>query len=712
MRTVPLLIWSLAVLMIACNPANQPPSTMSLTYPETQRVDTVDDYFGTAVPDPYRWLENDTSAETEAWVQAQNAVTFGYLEKIPFRDAIRDRLEELYNYPKLSAPQKAGDYYFFYKNDGLQNQAVIYRQRGLEGEPKVFLDPNAMSESGTVAVSLLSVSRDDRYIAYSVAEAGSDWQKIYVREVATGEQLSDEIEWVKFSGAAWHGNGFFYTRFPEPQPGTELSAQSNRNKIYYHELGTDQAEDQLIFEDPNTENEYLRASVTEDEQWLLLYKSQGATVENEVYLKPLDQPNADFQPLFTGFDAEYIIVDHRAGYLWVKTNLDAPTYRLIKVAVTDPSDLTDILPAKESVLESVTRAGGQLFAQYMVDATNRIYRYDYDGGNEREIELPGIGATGVGGGRKDVDQIFYVFTGFTQPTSIYRYDLATGTSELFNQPEVPFDPSDFETRQVFYESKDGTRIPMFLVHKKGLKLDGKRPTYLYGYGGFNVSLTPYFSSLRMPLLENGGVFALANLRGGGEYGEAWHEAGMLDRKQNVFNDFIAAGEYLIEAGITSPDYLACAGGSNGGLLVGAVINQRPDLFRVAFPAVGVMDMLRYHQFTVGWGWVPEYGQADRTQEEFDFLYAYSPLHNIDSSQAYPSVMVTTADHDDRVVPAHSFKYIATLQEKHQGDNPTLIRIETNAGHGAGKPTGKLLDEYADEWAFLFYEMGLTYEVPE
>ncbi|MDP5169636.1 MAG: prolyl oligopeptidase family serine peptidase [Bacteroidia bacterium] len=680
---------------------------MVIQYPETQEDSISEDYFGTQVADPYRWLEEDTASDVADWVVAQNEVTFGYLKTIPFRDKIRSRLEETYNYPKASAPFKVGEFYFIYKNDGLQNQAVIYRQMGINGEAEVFLDPNAMSGSGTVAVNLLGVSRDDRYIAYSTSAAGSDWQEIHVKEVATGNELADLVKWVKFSGAAWHGDGFFYTRFPAPESGKELSGASNRNMVYYHKLGTKQAEDQLIFEDPNTENQYYRVSVTEDEAYLILYKSEGATVATEVFVMPLADKSQGFQPMFTGFDAEYLILDHREGTFWVKTNKDAPTYRLVSTTLADPKVLVDILPARENVLESVSKAGNQLFAQYMVNATNRIFRYDYDGQQEQEISLPGLGSSGVGGGKKDAQHIFYLFTGFTQPTTIYRYDIATSNSEVFFQPALPFDPNQFETRQEFFSSKDGTRVSMFLVHKKGLSMDGKRPTYLYGYGGFNVNLTPSFSSLRLPLLENDGVYVMVNLRGGGEYGEEWHEAGMLANKQHVFDDFIAAAEHLISSGVTSTDYLACAGGSNGGLLVGAVINQRPDLFRVAFPAVGVMDMLRYHKFTVGWGWVPEYGQADRSKEEFEFLYAYSPIHNIRSDANYPSVMVTTADHDDRVVPAHSFKYAATLQKLHTGTNPTLIRIETDAGHGAGKPTGKILDEYADEWAFFFHEMGIT-----
>lgn len=687
----------------------QPRYTANMNYPDTRTETIVDDYFGTSVSDPYRWLENDTAADVAEWVTAQNQVTFSYLDRISFRDDLRARLEELYNYEKVSSPIKAGEYYFFYKNDGLQNQAVIYRKKGLKGEAEVFLDPNAMSESGTVAVNLLSVSKDDRYITYSVAAAGSDWQEIFVKEVATGQQLDDVIKWVKFSGASWYENGFFYTRFPEPQPGTELSGASNQNIIYYHRLGTDQTDDELIFQDNEKDNQYYNSSVTEDQEYLVLYKSEGATVSTEVFLMSLTDREAGFKPLFTGFDAEYLVVDHREGTFWIKTNKDAPTYRLVTTTMAAPAELSDVLPAKEAVLEGVTKAGGKLFAQYMVDATNRLYQYEYDGSGEQEIVLPGLGSAGIGGGRKEVTQIFYGFTGFTQPQAIFSYDINTGESSLFSEPKVAFDPSLYETRQEFFTSKDGTKVPMFLVHKKGLKMDGKRPTYLYGYGGFNISLTPSFSSLRLPLLENDGVFVMVTLRGGGEYGEAWHQAGMMENKQNVFDDFIGAGEYLIESGITSPDYLACAGGSNGGLLVGAVINQRPDLFRVAFPAVGVMDMLRYDKFTVGWGWVPEYGQADRSKEEFDFLYAYSPLHNIRTDAEYPSVMVTTADHDDRVVPAHSFKYIAELQAKHTGSSPTLVRIETNAGHGAGKPTGKVLDESADEWAFLFYEMGITLE---
>lgn len=677
-----------------------------MKYPDTQKENIIDTYFGTEVSDPYRWLENDTAQDVAEWVKAQNLVTFSYLDKVSFRSKLRSRLEELFNYEKVSSPMKAGEYYFFYKNDGLQNQAIIYRKKGLEGEPEVFLDPNSMSEAGTVAVSLLSVSRDDRYIAYSVAAAGSDWQEIFVKEVATGKLLDDVVKWVKFSGPSWFGDGFYYTRFPEPIPGTELSGASNQNLIYYHQLGTSQDEDELIFRDDEQLNQYYYTSVTEDQQYLILYKSEGATVSTEVLLKDLADQESTFQPLFTGFDAEYLIVDHKDGTFWIKTNKDAPTYRLVSTTLEAKDKLTDVLPAREAVLEGVTKAGGKLFAQYMVDATNRLYQVEYDGSGEKEIVLPGLGAAGIGGGRKDVEQIFYGFTGFTQPQAIFRYDIDTGESNLFSEPKVAFNPALYETRQVFFTSKDGTKVPMFLVHKKGLQMDGERPTYLYGYGGFNISLTPSFSSLRLPLLENDGVFAMVNIRGGGEYGEAWHQAGMMEKKQNVFDDFIAAGEYLISEGMTSPEYLACAGGSNGGLLVGAVINQRPDLFRVAFPAVGVMDMLRYDKFTVGWGWVPEYGQADRSKEEFDFLYAYSPLHNIRTDVEYPSVMVTTADHDDRVVPAHSFKYIAELQAKHTGSSATLIRIETNAGHGAGKPTGKILDEYADEWAFFFSEMGI------
>ena len=693
-------------VLAACSSPTTPTSSSSMTYPTTRQDSVSDNYFGTTVADPYRWLENDTAADVADWVKQQNEVTFGYLSKIPVRAELRQRLEETYNYAKMSAPIRAGDYFLFYKNDGLQNQSVIYRQQGLEGEPTVFIDPNTLSAAGTAAVSLLGISKDDRYVAYSVAEAGSDWQQIFVKEIATGNQLPDLVKWVKFSGAAWHGNGFFYTRFPEPTQGTELSAASNKNMIYFHELGTDQSQDRLVFDDPATLNQYYRCSVTEDGNYLVLYKSKGATVETEVFLMDL-RKNEDlgFQPLFTGFDAEYLIVDHREGTFWVKTNKDAPTYRLVTTSLAKPGELKDVLPARKDVLESVDIAGSKLFAQYMVDATNRIYQYNYDGSGEREIALPGIGTSGVNGGEKADKEIYYLFTGFTQPTSIYRYDIETGTSSPFFEPELPFDPDQFETRQVFCTSKDGTKIPLFIVHKKGLKMDGKRPTYLYGYGGFNVSLTPSFSSLRIPFLERDGVYVMAILRGGGEYGEEWHAAGMLEKKQNVFDDFIASAEYLISEGITDAQHLACAGGSNGGLLVGAVINQRPDLFRVALPAVGVMDMLRYHLFTVGWGWVPEYGQADRSKEEFDFLSAYSPVHNIREGVNYPSVMVTTADHDDRVVPAHSFKYIATLQAKHKGPNPTLIRIETNAGHGAGKPTGKILDEYADVWAFVLHEIG-------
>jgi len=681
-------------------------------YPTT-RYDSsvVDDYAGTAVADPYRWLEDDNADETKAWVTAQNEVTHDYLAQIPFRQALRDRYEELFNYPKLSSPRKAGDYYFFYKNDGLQNQSVIYRQLGLDGEPEVFIDPNALNKEGTTSIGLAGFSESEKYVVVSRSDAGSDWTNFTVREAATGEELDDKLEWVKFSGASWLGDeGFFYSRYPAPPPGEVLSGNNQNHAIYFHKLGTPQAEDVKVFDSPENPDYYHFGGVTEDDRYLVMYQQPG-TDGFATYIADLEAAGGDIsklspKPLFAGFDNKSSIVDHRDGKLLVMTDIDAPNYRLVSVDPNRPDkgDWVDVIPESENLLEGVSTAGGGLIATYLEKAANKVYRYAYDGTGKAEIELPGIGSVGGFGGKRDYTETFYTFTSFVYPPTIFKYDLASGESEVFYKTELKFDPADYVEKQVMYESKDGTPVSMFVVHKKGLELDGQRPTLLYGYGGFNISLSPSFSTSRLLLLENGGVYAMANLRGGGEYGEAWHEGGMLKNKQNVFDDFISAAEHLIEAGYTNSDKLGIQGGSNGGLLVGAAMTQRPELFAVAFPAVGVMDMLRYHRFTVGKGWIPEYGSAD-DPEMFPVLRAYSPLHNLKDGVEYPSTMVTTADHDDRVVPAHSFKYAARLQEAHAGANPVLIRVETDAGHGAGKPTSKIIDEQADIYSFFFSEVG-------
>jgi len=693
------------ILLYSCGQNEQAKTknpVIPVDYPETKKVNVTDDYHGTSVPDPYRWLEVDTAAEVEDWVKRQNKVTYGYLDQIPFTEDIANRFEELYNYPKLSSPYKAGEYYFFYKNDGLQNQSVIYRQKGLDGEAEVFIDPNEINPEGTTAISVVGFSKDYKYVTYSVQEAGSDWQTFYVKEVATGKTLPDELSWVKFSGASWVGDGFYYSRYPAPESGLEYSAENEGHSVYYHKLGENQEDDKLIYSDPENPKRYHYVSVTEDRKILTLYASTG-TDGFETYIQHLDQDESTFNALQEGFDFKNSVIHHADGYVWVRTNRGADNYRLMKIntETLDWEAAEEIIPETEHLLNSVSTGGGKLFANYLEKASNHVYVMDYDGSNRMEIELPGVGSAGGFSGRESSDTLFYTFTSFTRPPSIFSYDVTSGKSELFFKTELKFDPEDYVEKQVTYKSKDGTPVSMFLVHKKGLELNGNNPTYLYGYGGFNISLTPSFSSSRLILLENGGVFAMPNLRGGGEYGEEWHKAGMLLNKQNVFDDFMAAADYLIDEQYTKSEKLAIAGGSNGGLLVGACMTQRPDLFAVAFPAVGVLDMLRYHKFTVGWGWIPEYGSSDDSVH-FENLYSYSPLHQLKDSVAYPATMITTADHDDRVVPAHSFKFAARLQEAHVGDDPVLIRIEVDAGHGAGKPTSKIIEEQAEKWAFFFY----------
>jgi len=689
-----LITLTLIVFLPACQ---EQVEEAPLTYPVTKKVDQVDDYFGTEVADPYRWMENDTAEDVKEWVGEQNKVTFAYLDKIPFREKLRQRITDVYNYPRYSSPFRAGEYYFFYKNDGLQNQSVIYIQKGLEGEPEVFIDPNELSPDGTVKISLVGFSKDNRYVAYSRSEAGSDWRELRVMEIETKKELPDHIRWVKFSGAAWHGNGFYYSGYDRPEEGQELSARNKFQKIFYHKLGDPQEKDKLIYEDKEHPFRYKGVDVTEEEEYLFLYISEG-THGNKLYYKDLSVKGAEFKPLITGFEYDSYPIDNVGDKFLIHTNMDAPNYRVILIDPENPKqeNWKIIVPEKSDVLSSATTVGGQLFGSYLKDANTRVYQHNTDGNLVKEVELPALGSAYGFYGKREDKILFYTFTSFTSPSTIYKYDIASGKSEAFRETELTFNPEDYVTKQVFYPSKDGTEIPMFIVHQKGLRLNGKNPAYLYGYGGFNISSTPDFDPLNIALMENGVVYAVANLRGGGEYGEKWHRAGMLHNKQNVFNDFIAAAEYLIKESYTSKDKLAIAGASNGGLLVGACMTQRPDLFKVAFPAVGVMDMLRYHKFTVGWGWTVEYGSSDK-EEHFKNLYSYSPLHNLKEGVSYPATLVTTADHDDRVVPAHSFKFAATLQEKHRGRNQVLIRIETRSGHGASSTT-KRIDEATDKFA--------------
>jgi prolyl oligopeptidase len=704
-RLITVFLMAALVLFVSCRSKTPDVEQSEIFYPETKKVDQVDDYFGTQVADPYRWLEDDNTEDVKAWVEEQNRLTLGYLEQIPFREKVRQRISDLYNYPKYSSPSRVGEYYFFSKNDGLQNQSVIYIQKGLDGEPEVFIDPNELSPDGTIRIGLLGASYDNRYMAISRSEAGSDWREIRIMEVATKRELEDRLQWVKFSGASWQSDGFYYNRYDKPEPGQELTAQNQFQKVFYHKLDTPQEEDILIHEDNDHPLRIFSTGVTEDERYLFLIASEG-TSGNEVYYRDLSEPDMEFQPLITGFETETYPIENVGDKFLFYTNCDAPNYRVVLFDPDNPAkeNWTDIIPEKPEVLNGASTAGGYLFCSYLKDANTKVFQYTLNGQLTREIELPALGTAYGFDGRRDENTLFYTFTSFTYPPTIFKYDIPSGTSEVFRQSEVQFNPDDYVTEQVFFPSKDGTQIPMFIVYKKGLKKNGKNPTLLTGYGGFNISETPGFSATRIFLLENGGIFALANLRGGGEYGEEWHKAGMLLNKQNVFDDFIAAAEFLIAEKYTSKDFLSISGASNGGLLVGACMTQRPDLFKVALPAVGVMDMLRYHMFTIGWAWAVDYGSSDEEQH-FKNLYSYSPLHNIKEGISYPATLVTTADHDDRVVPAHSFKFIATLQESHRGSNPVLIRIETRSGHGSSS-TSKMIEELADEYAFMFYNMGI------
>lgn len=684
-------------------------SFSQLQYPTTKKIEHVDEYSGVKVPDPYRWLEDDNSDETKAWVAEQNKVTNGYLTSILYRDQMKKRIEEVYNYPKLSAPFKNNDYFYYYKNDGLQNQSVLYRKKGLDGKEELIMDPNKLAADGTTRLAGFILSKDGKYAAWGISKGGSDWQNYFVRDMTTMKDLPDTLDWVKVSGIAWQGNGFYYSRYPAPEKGAELSGKNENHQVWYHKAGTAQSQDELIFEDKANPQRFHQLVVSDDERFSFLYVADRGKGFDGNALLYRDSKTGDktFKPIVQEVGKySYGILDNIGDKLLLVTNDDAPNMKIIQFDPASPakSSWKTVLPEKPEPLGDVSTAGGKLIVSYLKDVTTRVYVHTLEGKFLNEVKLPGLGTSSGFSGKKEDKFTFYTFASFTTPPTIYRYDIATGTSTIFNKPNVAFNPSEYETKQVFYPSKDGTKIPMFIVHKKGVKLDGNNPTLLYAYGGFNVSETPYFNATLVPWLEQGGVYAMANLRGGSEYGEKWHEAGMRFKKQNVFDDFIAAGEYLIKEKYTSSQKLAIRGGSNGGLLVGAVINQRPDLFKVAIPQVGVMDMLRFHKFTIGWNWIAEYGSSDSTAD-FKNLYAYSPLHNLKSGLNYPATLVTTADHDDRVVPAHSFKYAATLQEKYKGNNPVLIRIDTNSGHGSSN-TAKSIELISDIYCFIFNNMGV------
>ena len=693
----------IGIFMVSCNNSESQKHIEKLTYPTTKKVDTITDYFGTELNDPYRWLEDDMSPETEAWVGEQNKVTFDYLAKIPYREELKQRLEKLWNYEKIGSPFKEGEYTYFYKNNGLQNQYVLYRFKNKE-EPEVFLDPNTFSEDGTTSLGGLSFSKDGNTVAYSISEGGSDWRKIIIMDALTKEIKEDTIIDVKFSGMAWKANeGIYYSSYEKPK-GSELSAKTDQHRLFYHKLGTSQKNDPIIFGEKE-KRRYVGGSVTEDGKYLVISASIS-TSGNELYIKDLSNPNSKIVTVVGHFDNDTAVLDNVGETLLLVTNLNAPNKRIVKVSALSPGseNWIDVIPETENVLSPST-ASGYIFANYMVDAVSQVKQYDYNGKLIRDIELPGVGSVGGFGDKKEAKILYYSFSNYINPGSIYSFIPSTGVSELYKKPAIDFNTEAFESKQVFYTSKDGTKIPMIISYKKGTQLNGKNPTILYGYGGFNISLTPGFSIANAVWMEQGGIYAVPNLRGGGEYGKSWHNAGTKMQKQNVFDDFIAAAEYLIENKYTSSDFLAIRGGSNGGLLVGATMTQRPDLMKVALPAVGVLDMLRYHTFTAGAGWAYDYGTAEDSKEMFEYLIGYSPVHNIKEGIAYPATLITTGDHDDRVVPAHSFKFAAELQSKQAGNNPTLIRIETNAGHGAGTPVSKTIEQYADIFGFTFFNMG-------
>jgi len=678
----------------------------TINYPVTRKDETVvDDYHGTSIADPYRWLEDDHSDETIDWVKRQNKVTFDYLHKIPGRKGVIDRLTALWNYPKYSSPFKEGEKYYYFKNDGLQNQSALYGIKGLDGEPSLVLDPNKFSDDGTTSLGGMSFNKKGDLLAYAISEGGSDWRTIKVLDLNTGQTLKDEINWAKFSGISWAKDGFYYSRYPEPEGDGELSDKNEFHKLYYHKIGTEQAQDKLIYSDTGNPQRNVYAGVSEDEQFLFISGSEG-TSGNSLRIKRIEDKK--LKTVYDQFDYDFSVIDNDENSILVLTNHNAPNKRIISIDFDKPKmeNWKEVIPEMKEPIRSVSIVGKKLFVGYLKDASSSVKVFDMHGKHLSDLTLPGIGTVSGISGKKEGKVGFYSFTSFTQPSTIYKLNTETMQSDIFRKSEINFDASDYVTKQEWYTSKDGTKVPMFITHKKGVKLDGTNPTLLYGYGGFDVSLLPSFGITRLPLLENGGIYVVANLRGGGEFGSEWHKAGTLERKQNVFDDFISAAEHLIAKKYTNSDKLAIQGGSNGGLLVGACLNQRPDLYKVGFPAVGVMDMLRYHQFTIGWAWAGDYGRSD-DPEAFKYLIEYSPVHNV-APVAYPATMVTTADHDDRVVPAHSFKYAATMQEKHTGDSPVLIRIETSAGHGAGKPTSKRIEEAADMLSFMFYNMGESF----
>ena len=705
MKKLIIPILCIATMLTACKEESNK-RDITVNYPETAKKPVVDTYFDTEVVDNYRWLEDDKSKETEDWVKTENEVTFDYLSKIPYRNQLKDRLSELWNYEKITAPFTEGDYTYYYKNNGLQNQYVVYRKKGDNEKEEVFLDPNTFSEDATTSLSGLTFSKDGKTAAYSISEGGSDWRKIIVIDVASKKIKEDTLVDVKFSGISWKGNeGFYYSSYDKPK-GSELSAKTDQHKLYYHKLGTSQKNDPVIFGGTAAEkHRYVGGYLTEDDRYLIISASTS-TSGNKLFIKDLSKKNSKLIAVVDNFDSDTYVLDNVGSKLYLVTNLNAPNQKIVTVDAKNPTpeNWKGFIAETEYVL-SPSSGGGYFFTEYMVDAVSKVLQYDFDGKLIREIKLPGVGNAGGFGGKKDAKIDYFSFTNYSTPSSIYKYNIETGESELYWSPEIDFNSEDYVSNQVFYESKDGTKVPMIITHKKGVELNGKNPTILYGYGGFNISLNPNFSITNAVWMEQGGVYAVPNLRGGGEYGKEWHKAGTQLQKQNVFDDFIAAAEYLIENKYTSSDYLAIRGGSNGGLLVGATMTQRPDLMRVALPAVGVLDMLRYHTFTAGAGWAYDYGTAEQSKEMFDYLKGYSPVHNVKTGTSYPATMVTTGDHDDRVVPAHSFKFAAELQDKQAGKNPVLIRIETNAGHGAGTPVAKTIEQYSDIFGFTLYNMG-------
>ena len=705
-KLLPMILFS---ALAACNGGEKKETKTALTYVKTRKCDTVDTYFGTKIADPYRWLEDDKSAETGDWVKAQNKVTFDYLATIPFRDKIKERLTKIWNFAKCTAPFKKGKYYFYYKNSGVQNQSVLYVQEGLNGTPRLLLDPNTLAADGTASLGALGISKDAKYLAYSINRAGSDWSEIYLMEIESGKKLADEIKWVKFSDIGWKGDGFYYSAYDAPKKeASALSGKNEYHKLWYHKVGTEQAKDELIYQDKDHALRNYSGAVTEDEKLLLLYGSES-TSGTTLAVKDLAKPNSKFITLVDNFENNYGVVDNDGNNLYVVTDKGAPKYQLLKIDITKKpayENWEKIIPESKDLLESVSNCNGKFVAKYLKDVTTRLYVFDKTGKKENEIQLPGLCKVESFDGDKDDSLSFFSYNTFTAPPVIYKYNLQTNKMNIWFKPDIDFKSDDFETKQVFYNSKDGTKIPMFITCKKGLVLDGNNPCFLFGYGGFNSYYSPEFRIDRAVFLENGGVYAIPGLRGGGDYGEEWHKAGTKCQKQNVFDDFIAAADYLVKEKYTSHEKLAIHGRSNGGLLIGAVMTQRPDLAKVAIPTVGVMDMLRYHKFTIGWAWASDYGTSD-SANYFNCIIKYSPLHNIKEVE-YPATLVTTGDHDDRVVPAHSFKFIATLQEKNKGNNPVLVRIDTNAGHGSGKPTSKQIDEYSDIWSFVFYNLGMKY----